>query len=427
MSTTDRIASRIAAAYLASQPHAAAAVGDPKRLIGEFELAVHTLASRADPLKLKAVRLLLEEVKTREDYYKLPHETVTRPAYTAYLYVKDLPLAETGHALFLSILQSYTLPPRLLKQVEMASRVYLKSRAPGLPASGPQKYIKAIDIYEQTLAEARKHIEVARAAIAQGKEHDTEGEGATKVKVGPFTLINTGGFSRDVMREAADLVHKAAEHLQRVGLTDVLYGDVHVTNTIMSRSNVLAFYLVEKDEMFVRANVKATAEMTRTTIHELGHRYEAKFLRGGARAVATLYREVNTQEFRRKSVGPRAEDKPNPGETIVDKGVTYSVVTTEWSPRSGYKVILQPNEGGVKPGVKVSISLEGWLDRKRGPAQGTRDLDDPDHLGFVTAYAKKSPSENFAEMFSFYAMGKLPKSLVPIFEQTVFGTSKTIH
>lgn len=421
MSKTDRIASRIAAAYLVSRPHAAAVVGDPKRLLEEFELAVHTLASRADPQKLAAAREALESVHDVNSFNSLSYNDVMGPAYKAYLHVRDLPLAEAGHALFLSILQSYTLPPRLLKQVEMASRAYLKSRAPGLPARGPAKYLAAINVYERTLADARKHVEVARAAIAQGKEHGTEGEGATKVQVGPFTLLNTGGFSPQVMQEVKELIQKASEYARHAGLAQVLYGDVNITNTILSNPRILAFYLPAKDEMFVRANVKATAEMTRTTLHELGHRYESKFLQGGKRALNALYQHVNMQEILRKDeVDP--EDKPKPGEKLVEKGVTYSVIRTEYAPRipGGYKVILSPEDPGVKPGVTVSLSIQGWLDRKRG-TRG-RNLEDPGHTGFVTTYAKKDASENFAEMFSFYAMGKLPPRLVPLFEQALFGS-----
>lgn len=426
MSKTDRIASRIAAAYLVSRPHAAALVGDPKRLIGEFELAVHTLASRADPQKLAAARAVLEgAVKDKGAFINLSYNDVMKPAYMAYLHVKDLPLVEAGHALFLSILQSYTLPPRLLKQVEMASRAYLKSRAPGLPARGPEKYLKAIDVYEHTLAEARKHVEVARAAIAQGQTHVEEGAGATRIKVGPFVVVNTGGFPSKVMDEVTEVVRKAGAHVQHAGLGDVLYGDVNITNTIKSNHNTLAFYLIAKDEMFVRANVKATVDTVRTVIHELGHRYEAKFLRGGARTAEQLYRSIDSQETRRKLDGPELE-KPKPGETLEEKGVTYSVITTDWSMRGGYKVILKPEDPGVKPGITMSISLEGWHAKKHS-GRALRDPDAPDHLGFVTNYAKKDAAENFAEMFSFYCLGKMNPDLRRLFEQYVFGASKTVH
>jgi hypothetical protein len=43
----------------------------------------------------------------------------------------------------------------------------------------------------------------------------------------------------------------------------------------------------------------------------------------------------------------------------------------------------------------------------------------------VTEYAKKDAAENFAEMFSFYAMGKLPPRLTALFEQTLSGVLGT--
>lgn len=420
MSSTDRIASRIAAAYLVARPRAAALVGDPKRLLDAFEAAVHKLAFEVDPPVAKETRRVLEQEERENLPYSPEISRANRVAYGAYLRLAQMPLNESGHALFLSILQSYTLPPKLLKQVEMASREYLKSRAPSLPRKG--RYLAALTAYERVVEMARKHVEVARAAIAQGKEHGTEGEGATKVKVGPFTLVNTGGFPPDLMREVGDLVRQAAEHIQRAGFGEVLYGDVHVTNTIRSSPNILAFYLVEKDEMFIRANAKAAGKTVYATIHELGHRMENKFLRGGERAAAALYRAIKTQEFLHG--GPKYEDRPSPGEKLVEKGVTYSVLTTERTPQGNYKVILKPEDPGFKPGVRISLSLEGWLERMRG---SSRNPEAADHKGFVSEYAKKSPSENFAEMFYYYCVNKLNPALRALFEETVFGASKTVH
>ncbi len=49
-----------------------------------------------------------------------------------------------------------------------------------------------------------------------------------------------------------------------------------------------------------------------------------------------------------------------------------------------------------------------------------------DFKGFVTAYAKKDATENFAEMFAFYCTGDLPPSQSVLFEELVFDT-KTAH
>ncbi len=412
MSSTNRIAARVAAAYLIANPRVAALVGDPKQLVESFALALQKLASSEDPQKLQSARGILEqEAKQRNSVdYRTVHDA-QGTAYSAYYALRNLPLRASGYALFLSILQSYTLPPKLLKQVEMASREYLKSRPPPIPKLGPLRYLGALTAYEQVVALGRKHLEVAREAIAQGKEHGAEGEGATKVQVGPITIINTGGFSSDVMRGVADTIHQVVSHIQKAGFGQILYGDVHVTNTIKSNANVLAFYLVQKDEMFVRANVKVTTGMVRDVIHEYGHRYQHKFLRGGEKTLTQLYATIDRQEFRRRIQGPKESEKPTPGEVVEHKGTRYEAIKLA----PGGQKVEAVNQKNKK---RYLISLDSWNLLKRGE---NRDLSDPDHLGFVTEYAKRSPGENFAEMFSYYCIGKLPRTLVPIFEQALSG------
>lgn len=48
-------------------------------------------------------------------------------------------------------------------------------------------------------------LDVAKEAIKVGKGHSEEGPEATKMKVGDFTLVNTGGFSESVMQTVSIL------------------------------------------------------------------------------------------------------------------------------------------------------------------------------------------------------------------------------
>jgi hypothetical protein len=179
----------------------------------------------------------------------------------------------------------------------------------------------------------------------------------------------------------------------------------------------LAFYLIGNDELFIRANVKADIDTVRTVIHELGHRYEMKDMASKKRDIDHLYYILSNQE--RDDFGGMEKYAPKPGEKMTTKkGETYVVMGTELYSRGGPKVHLML-ESDRKSGA--TISLEGWIATTQGMDK-IRDLEGkPDYKGFVTNYAKKNASENFAEMFSFYCLGKLPALQKEPFEQLVFG------
>jgi hypothetical protein len=67
--------------------------------------------------------------------------------------------------------------------------------------------------------------------------------------------------------------------------------------------------------------------------------------------------------------------------------------------------------------VEAHISLEGWLKKTGKP----REIESPDYKGYVTDYAKESSGENFAEMFAFYCMKRLPATQKELFEDFIAG------
>lgn len=396
--------------------------GDPKTLLREFEQALQE-ASILPTLLIPAREFFERRVKegpapgasSVDDAKQISHHSDT--AYRAYFrFTKYNRMMAPGYKLFLTLIQSINLPPALRKKVEVASRMYLKVPSPRFKAkSGPARYLEMIQGYDKYMETAYAHLELAKAAIAQGKAHSEEGENATKLKVGPFTLVNTGGFPAKQMDEIAEIVRKATALAQASGLGEVCYGDMQVTNTI-HKSNVLAFYTPANDEFFIRANVKSDSDTLHTVLHELGHRYESKFLKR-PKGAEILYQTLKGEERHRQF---KELKKPEPGDTIVVKGKTLVVDRVTFGRGlSGYRVELHV-EGDPKR--KMTTPLETFLEFK---GDGRTVENDPEFIGFVTNYAKKSPSENFAEMFAFYCLDKLPvKQSVP-FEEVVFGTGKT--
>ena len=418
----DLLPLKVATRYLGQK--LADSIGDPPELLRDFERAVQAVEIPESQLLL-AKTALEEWVKSGPPLgnYDTAYKALSPLQDTAYRALAKIKnqgvVADPGHKLFLAILQRYTLPAALRKKVEIASRTYLKSLKPRFKAkSGPPLYLEYILAYEKFLGALKLHLSVAKEALAQGKEHSEGGPEATRVEAGPFTLVNTGGFSDKQMAEVVEVMEKVTSLAKSSGLGEVCYGEVQVTNTI-SRQSVLAFYLIAKDELFIRANVKANIDTVQTVLHELGHRYEHKFL-GNKRGPAVLYQTLEGQERRRSwGIGTKPK-KPNPGDTLEAKGKRYVVLNTVPS-RNGFKVNLTI-EG--KPNSSASVALDAFWALK---GEAGRNFDeDPNYIGFVSDYAKKGgPSENFAEMFAYFCMNRLPVLQSAPFEELVFGTRPT--
>jgi len=428
----DPLALRVKNRYLCSKT--AETIGDPRVFLPQFETIIRNLEIPVG--KIENAKKVIERTteammaprdpaapRTRSMEEAYPgFSEATNQAYDAYFKVSNgrAKLIDVGHKLFLSILQSYTLPPAIRKKVEMASRAYMKQSKPRLKEHGNARYLEMFALYEKFMAATRGHLETARKAVQNGKTHQEEGIGATKMKVGDFTLINTGGFPEKVMQEVADVVQKAQALAKSSGFGAVCYGDIQVTNTVGRSAKVLAFYLIESDQLFIRANVKSDVDTIQTVLHELGHRHEHKILGPSKKPnVGQLYYLLNGQERSRTIGDDLSKRKPAAGEELHSKGKTYKVLTTVYE-RGTYKVRMTV-EG--KPGVTATVPLEAYLELK---GEKARDFDtNPKFKGFVSDYAKKSPSENFAEMFSYYCMGRLPVLQSAPFEELAFGASKT--
>jgi hypothetical protein len=410
----DRLATRVATRYRLAE-----SVGDPKYLLSQFEQVVHNIVQLMPQNDIDRVKkTCLDLIAVNPSSTDTSSEDIRTAMKALVVAEKGYEITSTvGHKLFLSILQSYSLPPALRKKVEIASRVHMKPTKPRPKKDpGPQRYINYLEAYEKLVATLQAHVEIAEAAVAQGKPREAEGEGATKFKVGSFTLVNTGGFSAEVMTNVADAMQKVEAFATKARFGSVCYGDVQVTNRI-SGGRVLAFYHHESDEIFVRADVKGSHDTVRNILHELGHRYEGKRLSGKKGEIESVYAQIHREEFARKLDREKMDAlKPQPGEEITEKGKTYRVIGTEylgWN--RGYKVNLQKADD---PNARAHVSLEDYIEMKGGKF---RDVEEPDFKGFVTDYAKKGgPSENFAEMFSFYCMGRLPAAQKPLFEGLAF-------
>ena len=300
---------------------------------------------------------------------------------------------------FQAILQNYEVPARLRAKLEAASRFY----------SGGKQAATVKNLLDISKRMREFHA-AAEEALAKGTPHGAcvlDPGSAHKVRelhAGPFRLVNTGGFDAHTMQTVQRVVEEAADRLASHRLGGVLYGDVNVSNSLSGR-RVLAFYKVTYDEMFVRADIKKQEEkgFVRTALHELGHRYEAKFLKKAD--IDDLYQRISREErfgirngrvrlpWSSASMERRhafEQTAPKPGEEITVGRRRYEVTSV-----TGYGVNVL-NKGTGRLG---SFKAEDYL--------ALKNVLVPVNEGFVTKYAKKSPSENFAEMFALYCMDEL--------------------
>lgn len=330
-----------------------------------------------------------------------------------------------GRLLFWAIMQQFLLPPALRKSIEKAAKFWAKSsvRAPKIKAMRGT-YDADVEYLEAYLAiggELRKQAMNAQAAITKGQAHSDPAVAAkTKIHVGSFDVVNTGGFDDEMMKRVAEVVGKAEQALTAHGLGKICYGDVLVSKSI-HRANTAAFYILASDEMFVRADLPVNEETVLTVCHELAHRLQHKFLASKTRDIDSLY-----QQLRNHSI---LSDTPLPkfGEEVVYEGKKMKVIDTDYRRRS---VKIQEAEPvcfacgkpveGHQPDAehkapilrRVVYTMPATIFYKLKGQEVARDP-----MDFITAYAKSGgPNENFAEMVSYYCLNKLPKNQTDLLE-----------
>lgn len=437
MTSSERVARR----FLADQ------IANPREALERFSRAVDDFCkNEVDAVRdLPVLRAYVAEsiraseaggskddyAKTREIGAELTKTSRERQdiAYTLRLGTWFPRIQTAGRLLFWAILQQFLLPPALRKSIEKAAKFWSKSRvnAPKIKSTrgtydADAEYLEA---YMAVGSELRKQVMNATAAITKGQAHSDPAVAAkTKIHVGSFDVVNTGGFDDEMMKQVAEVVGKAEQALTAHGLGKVCYGDVLVSKSI-HRANTAAFYILASDELFVRADLPVNEETVLTVCHELGHRLQHKFLAGKTRDIDSLY-----QQLRNHSI---LSDAPLPkrGEEVVYEGKKMKVIDTDYRRRSvkiqeaepvcfacgkpveGHQPDAEHKAPIVRRVVYTMPATSFW--RLRGQAVQADPLD------FITAYAKSGgPNENFAEMVSYYCLNKLPKTQTDLLEPIIF-------
>jgi hypothetical protein len=326
-------------------------------------------------------------------------------AYRAAVYIPSafevLQKLGKAHRIFWGILQQYRISAAAdRKLIEQASKEFAKDRIQKpKPEVALEALRKKLDLY-------RSYLEAADRIIKKGERHSDEAAGTLNT-AGCFTLVNAGGFSPQQMADVVKVVEKASSLLKAKGFGKVCYGNIQVTNTVGRSSTVLAFYVIQTDELFVRGNLKGKqGPAVSTVIHELGHRLHRKFLMSKDDQIKSMYQALlKGDEAALKEAMDDKANWPQPGATHEESGKIYEVEKVVLNRNLDYVVQVHLKDA---PNVKASISLRSWISVK-GLKKET----------FVSAYARTSDGENFAEMFDHYVEGTLPDGQVQMFEAIV--------
>ena len=233
---------------------------------------------------------------------------------------------------------------------------------------------------------------------------------------GPFTIKVLPGVTKKAMNTALAALDKVTAAL-KTKFPQVLYGTIYMSTKVGGHWTA-AQYSVKDDVIYLSPKHISLGDNDEGAIaHEFGHRYDHKFIDKDLRKQFTdlsLYGErkllVFDEDLRKKV----AEEVL----TIVKMRnlgikVPGSEEVSAWLHTPGMSSVAQ----------KVTAFGAGRLSEEefRAFLVGTKDA--TVDLGMkatnaVTPYGATSPSENFAEAFSFYALGKeFPEPLRLLLEQ----------
>jgi len=350
-----------------------------------YEGSARAMLSTYEELQAIRWKVPAQEEKIKELVDRIPMAGDQGAIKVASALIQEFPsVSMAGSAFCVVALQTVVLSPKLRKSIEVASRFWDKKVT--YKGGTFDRVLAVVQAYVDTLEKLRKYEALFTLVVKEGKAHGAEGEAATKVKAGPFTIVNTADFPAEVVAEKVKICEEAADRLKRIGLGVVCYGDVLITNRLTVKGTVAASYLPSKDILLVRADAGASIGTVRHVCHELAHRFDFKFMRDRSQ-VKALYDTIK---------GAKQVPKPKKGVRVQDGDRLYVVTAVSRD------AILVTGENGK---IRVLSHPE------------YKNLVAPEGYHFVSHYAEDAgPTENFAEMVSYMALGHLPAQQVKLLE-----------
>lgn len=232
-----------------------------------------------------------------------------------------------------------------------------------------------------------------------------------EIKHGPFTIIPMPGVLKKEADSALEALDDAAEKI-RAKFPQVLYGKVYLSTHLSKTTS--AHYIYTDDTIHVSVRARRRFSDIYTIIHELGHRFDHKFLKDDLRKE---YWALSTQKVYEKVL---YDDKLR--SEIADEAVQIAKDRKEGKPFLGMSDDLERWAKFREVKRPMADFLSGKLDEKglHAAIKGSQDenlmtgkiLHGPIS---VTPYGATKPTENFAEGFAHFVLGMdMPPELAEI-------------
>lgn len=227
-----------------------------------------------------------------------------------------------------------------------------------------------------------------------------------QIDVHGWHVISMPGVTKSQVSGALEALEQATLKLKAV-FPKVIYGDVYLSTNL--KKGIAAWYVPGEDKFYLNVKTQKRFDDVYTIIHELGHRFDNKFMPRSVRAAffqlstRKVFETIVYDEDRRREVSlevldavkARKEGKPVP--QLSPDAVTW--VSTRYTPGADVKELSATYLEG-RLGDKAFVqSLMGKEDFKvptdnllHGPIS-------------VTPYGATKPSENIAEAFAHYVLG----------------------
>lgn len=213
---------------------------------------------------------------------------------------------------------------------------------------------------------------------------------------------------RGGLEDVVKLVQSCAVKIQRSRIPrvkDILYGEVLITPSLTSRRN-LAFYRRQQDTVWVRPKTKWGPASEKTLIHELGHRYWAKFLTTG---VKREWKKWDASlRFRVRHGGRENFRYPEVGDEI-----PFSV-----QGHIGPPIVQRIDFDTRRRTRKFYISEKGYITGDQIKSYYKSEVGD---VTFPTEYAYRTndPEEHFCEAFALRVLDELEEPHLSKFKKII--------
>lgn len=284
-------------------------------------------------------------------------------------------LMDNGYKIAEGIISVRSIPKRHIKGMEMAYRLFSNSRRM------PKNVYKWWKTNEK------------RCHLTQEAAHNWPAKvlgGDELFEIGPFRVHNTIGASGrelDSLKKAIERVNKVSRKNPVPGFTRTLYGDIHVVARL-TKSHNAAWYKPGDDSLYVRRTKATGLDEVRAMVHELGHRYWAKFAKPAAK------KEWAKHHWR---VGQREVEVTLPG---VGDTLPIKIKGVEGFP------VVKLKEGGT---YHYEFEYRGRMRTLTTPVRKIHTFlsSQGKVTNYPTPYASTNEEEHFCEALSLLAMDAL--------------------